>query len=86
MKNKMQSLWLDMILCTIHKGGSMTHVEQHRMILELKDVVHRMTRDDEELFAMYMKRDKDDEDLDVVSQTRMEAMYGTYVVRKGRKS
>lgn len=64
----------------------MTHVEQHRMILELKDVVHRMTRSDEEIFTMYVKRDKDDEDLDVVSQTHLEAMYGAYVVRKARRS
>ncbi len=62
----------------------MTHVEQHRMILDLRDYVHRMTRDEEETFAMYVKRDKDDEDLDVVSQKRLEAMYEKYVLRKGR--
>lgn len=59
----------------------MTHVEQHRMILELKDFVRRMTRDDEETFAMYEKRDKDDEDLDVVSQKRLEAMYRKHAGR-----
>jgi len=57
----------------------MTHVEQHRMILELKDFVRRMTRDEEETFAMYEKRDKDDEDLDVVSQKRLETMYRKYL-------
>jgi hypothetical protein len=62
----------------------MTHVEQHRMILDLRDYVHRMTRDEEEIFAMYVKRDKDDEDLDVTSQKRLEAMYEKYVLRKGR--
>ncbi len=63
----------------------MTHVEQHRMILELRDVVHTMTRDEEETFSMFVKRDKDDEDLDVISQKQLEAMYGKYVVRKGRR-
>ena len=63
----------------------MTHVEQHRMILELRDVVHTMTRDEEETFSMFVKRDKDDEDLDVISQKQLEAMYGKHVVRKGRR-
>jgi hypothetical protein len=63
----------------------MTHVEQHRMILELRDVVHKMTRDEEETFSMFVKRDKDDEDLDVISQKQLEAMYGKYVARKGRR-
>lgn len=63
----------------------MTHVEQHRMILELRDAVHKMTRDEEETFTMFVKRDKDDEDLDVISQKQLEAMYGKYIVRKGRR-
>jgi len=57
----------------------MTHVEQHRMILELKDLIRKMKRDDEEMFAMFEKRDKDDEDLDVVSQKRLEGMYKKYI-------
>lgn len=60
----------------------MTHVEQHRMILELRDYVHKMTRTEEELFAMYLKRDKDDEDLDVVSQKKLQEMYQKFVERK----
>jgi hypothetical protein len=60
-------------------GGSMTHVEQHRMILELKDCVRKMKRDDEEMFAMFEKRDKDDEDLDVPSQKRLEGLHAKYI-------
>lgn len=60
----------------------MTHDEQHRLILELRDYVHRMKRDEEEQFAMFLKRDKDDEDLDVVSQRKLQAMYDHYVVRR----
>jgi hypothetical protein len=60
----------------------MTHVEQHRIILELRDYVHKMTRTEEELFAMYLKRDKDDEDLDVVSQKKLQEMYQKFVERK----
>ena len=62
----------------------MTHDEQHRMILELRDYVHKMRRDEEELFTMYVKRDKDDEDLDVVAQRRLERMYDQYVVRRAK--
>jgi len=63
----------------------MTHAEQHRMILELRDAVHKMTRDEEESFTMFVKRDKDDEDLDVVAQRRLDAMYTKYIVRKGKR-
>jgi hypothetical protein len=60
----------------------MTHVEQHRMILELRDYTHKMTRSEEENFAMYVKRDKDDEDLDVLSQKQLQVMYEKYVHRR----
>lgn len=63
----------------------MTHAEQKRMILELRDYTHRMTRDEEELFQMYVKRNKDDEDLDNVAQRRLTDMYERYVVRRPRK-
>jgi hypothetical protein len=61
----------------------MTHAEQHRMINELRDAARKMTRDDEEAFDMYVKRDKDDEFLDTLSQRRLEQMYERYIVRKG---
>ena len=63
----------------------MTHDEQKRMILELRDYTHRMTRDEEEVFQMYIKRNKDDEDLDNVSQRRLADMYDRYVVRRPRR-
>jgi len=61
----------------------MTHAEQHRMINELRDAMRKMSRDDEEAFDMYVKRDKDDEFLDTLSQRRLEQMYDRYIVRKG---
>ncbi|MCC6398569.1 MAG: hypothetical protein IT282_16265 [Bacteroidetes bacterium] len=63
----------------------MTHAEQKRMILELRDYTHRMTRDEEELFQMYVKRNKDDEDLDNIAQRRLTEMYERYVVRRPRR-
>ena len=63
----------------------MAHAEQQRMIRELRDYAHKLTREEEELFAMYVKRNKDDEDLDTIAQRRLTDMYERYVMRRARK-
>ena len=63
----------------------MTHAEQHRMIRELRDYAHKLTRNEEELFAMFVKRNKDDEDLDLIAQRRLTDMYERYVMRRTKK-
>jgi hypothetical protein len=63
----------------------MTHTEQHKMILELKDYSGRMGRYEQEDFDMMVKRDKDDEDLDNVTRKHLEALYDKYVVHRPRK-
>ena len=60
----------------------MTHAEQHAMILELQDHVRKMNRYEQEEFAMYVKRDKDDEDLDTLSQKRLVELHDRYARRK----
>ncbi len=62
----------------------MTHIEQHRLILELKDYTHKMKRYDLEQFSMFEKRDKDDEDLDQASQKKLLEFYITYVPERLR--
>jgi hypothetical protein len=62
----------------------MTHDEQHRMIVALMDYEHRMSRNDGETFAMFVKRDKDDEDLDTLSQQRLAVLHEKYVVHRRR--
>ncbi len=62
----------------------MTHEEQHKMIIELRDRSPRMSRDDQEDFDMFVKRDKDDEDLDTISQKRLLQLYERYAVRRMR--
>lgn len=57
----------------------MTHSEQHRIVLELKDYAHKMKRYDLEEFNMFEKRDKDDEDLDERSRKRLVQLYLLYV-------
>ncbi len=56
----------------------MTHDEQHKIIVELMDYTGKMKRYDQEDFAMFVKRDKDDEDLDTMSQKRLMQLYDTY--------
>jgi len=56
-----------------------THIEQHKLILELKDYTHKMKRRDLDEFEMWEKRDKDDEDLDHLSRARLVEFYSLYV-------
>jgi len=62
----------------------MTHADQHRLILELKDYQHKMSRRDSEQFEMFEKRDKDDEDLDDLSKKRLLEFYTVYVPERKR--
>jgi hypothetical protein len=57
----------------------MTHSEQKGMIRELLEYTRTMTRTEEEELAMFVKRDKDDEDLDSLSQRRLIALYQKFV-------
>ncbi len=56
----------------------MTHDEQHKLIVELVDFQRKMGRYDLEDFEMFVKRDKDDEDLDQRSQRRLIQLYEKY--------
>lgn len=62
----------------------MTRAEQRRMIQELRDYVHRMTRTEEEEFTVMLRRDKDDEDLDLLRQRRLTEMHTRLVVNRRR--
>ena len=57
----------------------MTHADQHQMIMELMDYARKMNRPDQEDFDMFVKRDKDDEDLDQISTKRLRQLYEHYV-------
>jgi hypothetical protein len=64
----------------------MTHVEQHKMILALRDHAARMTREEQTRFTMYEKRDRDDEELDELSRERMEAMHAKYCAANSKQA
>jgi len=55
------------------------------MLNDLKDCLSKMGRQDQYDFEMFMKRDKDDEELDSLSLKKLEEMHRRYVVHKTRK-
>jgi hypothetical protein len=57
----------------------MTHAEQHKIIIQLMDYARKMKRYDQEEFEMFVKRDKDDEDLDAMSQKKLIRLFEQYV-------
>jgi len=57
----------------------MTHAEQHALIVDLMYYARKMKRYDQEEFEMFVKRDKDDEDLDTISQKKLVRLYEQYV-------
>ncbi len=63
----------------------MTHDEQHRIILELGEYERLMKGRDPDEFAMFVKRDKDDEDLDEPSVRRLLDLYMKYVPERKRR-
>jgi hypothetical protein len=56
----------------------MTSVEQHKIVAELCDHEGRMSRQDLEVFAMFRKRDHDDEDLDLQSKRKLMELHDRY--------
>jgi hypothetical protein len=52
------------------------------MIVVLMDYARKMKRYDQEEFEMFVKRDKDDEDLDTVSQKTLTRLYEQYAAPK----
>jgi hypothetical protein len=57
----------------------MTRVEQHKMVETLKDYMHKMKGRDLDEFEMMRKRDRDDEELDILSVHKLSELYVTYV-------
>ena len=62
----------------------MTRVEQHKMIDTLNDYMHKMKGRDLDEFEMMRKRDRDDEELDILSVHKLSELYVTYVPERLR--
>jgi hypothetical protein len=63
----------------------MTRVEQHEIVEMLKDYVHKMHGMDLDDFEMLRKRDRDDEDLDLLSRRRLTELYVKFVPERLRR-
>lgn len=72
------------MVCPVDEKN-MTRVEQHKIVLDLAQVSGTMNTHDGSEFAMFQKRDKDDEDLDFVSQQRLDELHKKYVTRRKPK-
>ena len=63
----------------------MTHVEQKKIISELRDYERNMNRNEQEELHMFVKRDKDDEDLDDIAKKRLLQLHEKFVVNRPKK-
>jgi hypothetical protein len=63
----------------------MTKVEQHEIIEILRDYLHKMHGNDLDDFEMMRKRDRDDEDLDILSRRRLSELYVKFVPERLRR-
>ncbi len=63
----------------------MTHVEQRKIIAELRDYERHMNRNEQEEFHMLVKRDKDDEDLDDIAKKKLLQLHEKLVVNRPKK-
>ena len=62
----------------------MTRVEQRKMIESLMDYMHKMRGTDLDDYEMLRKRDRDDEDLDILSRRRLMELYTKYIPERLR--
>ncbi|MBI3579086.1 MAG: hypothetical protein HY089_06730 [Ignavibacteriales bacterium] len=63
----------------------MTHVEQKKIIEELKGYVARMDRKERYDFEMMLKRTRDDEELDTLTVRKLEELQKKYIVKKTKQ-
>ncbi len=63
----------------------MMHVEQRKKIDALKRIVKRMNSEERQAFDMMLKRHKDDEDLDVLTQRKLEQIYEKYLHKRTKQ-
>ena len=63
----------------------MTKVVQHEIVEILRDYLHKMHGNDLDDYEMMRKRDRDDEDLDVLSRRRLSEIYVKFVPERLRR-
>ncbi|NLH61652.1 MAG: hypothetical protein GX452_09635 [Ignavibacteriales bacterium] len=60
--------------------------EQKKYLTELKKFEWKFTPAEQYDFKMFVKRDKDEEDFDTLSMSKLKAMYDKYTLNKEKKN
>jgi hypothetical protein len=63
----------------------MTSVEQRKMIQKLKPLVAKMSTDERREFEMMAKRDRDDEELDSLTMTKLKQLQAKYFPKNSKQ-
>ena len=63
----------------------MTSAEQRKMIQKLKPVFMKMNIDERRTFEMMAKRDRDDEELDLLTMTKLKQLLGKYFPKNSKQ-
>jgi 2-polyprenyl-3-methyl-5-hydroxy-6-metoxy-1,4-benzoquinol methylase len=58
--------------------------QQHKMILSLREHQNVMSGEEKEAFAMMLKRDRDDEDLDSMTLHQLNHLHERYVKKRSK--
>ena len=64
----------------------MNYRDQKKHIDALKRYENKMDNKEQEEFKMFIKRQKDDEDLDTISLSKLSDLYQKYYVNRPKKS
>ncbi len=64
----------------------MTSVEQRKMVQRLKQVTAKMSSSERQSFEMMMKRDRDDEELDTLTMTKLRQLYEKCFPKNSKES
>jgi hypothetical protein len=62
----------------------MTFIEQQKMVEELRGYISKMDRREREEFEMMVKRGKDDEQYDLLTQARLKTLHQKFVPRRSK--
>ncbi len=64
----------------------MSFRDQKNYFEKLKRYERKFTREESEMYKMFVKRHKDDEDLDKLSLAKLKELYEKYYVNREKKS
>jgi len=64
----------------------MTSVEQRKMVQRLKQVTMKMSSGERQSFEMMVKRDRDDEELDFITMTKLKQLHEKYFPKNTKES